>query len=186
VARRDPVVVALFGGRFWVNLSPADLAVADAASGLLEAFRAAALPLERLGVEITESLPILDFAQARETLERLHAAGLAIAVDDFGSQNTPLKHLTRLPIAVVKLDRSVVSNIDADHSNRVLADAICAICAAHGMTVLAEGVETEREIEALRRIGVSTAQGFAISRPLSTGDLVEFLSAGARRAAAAR
>ena len=89
-----------FAGRFWVNLSPADLGVADAASALLDLFGAASLPLERLGVEITESLPILDFAQASETLERLRAAGLAIAIDDFGSQNTPLKHLTRLPIDV--------------------------------------------------------------------------------------
>jgi EAL domain-containing protein (putative c-di-GMP-specific phosphodiesterase class I) len=176
----------LFAGRFWVNLSPADLAVADAANPLLETFRAASLPLERLGVEITESLPILDFAQASEALVRLRSAGLAIAIDDFGSQNTPLKHLTRLPIDVVKLDRSVVSKIDVDLSNRVLTDAVCGICAAHGLIALAEGVETEREIDVLRRIGVRQAQGFAFSKPLSLGDLVEFLSAGARRAAAAR
>jgi diguanylate cyclase (GGDEF)-like protein len=176
----------VFAGRFWVNLSPADLAVADAASALLGLFGAVSLPPERLGVEITESLPILDFAQASETLERLHAAGLAIAIDDFGSQNTPLKHLTRLPIDVVKLDRSVVAQIDVDRSNRVLADAVCGICAAHGMTALAEGVETEREIDALRRIGVRRAQGFAFSRPLALGGLAEFFSAGARRAAAGR
>ena len=176
----------VFAGRYWVNLSPADLAIADSANALLEIFGATSVPLERLGVEITESLPILDFAQASETLERLRAAGLAIAIDDFGSQNTPLKHLTRLPVDVVKLDRSVISKIDVDRSNRVLADAVCRICAAHGMAVLAEGVESGSEIEALRRIGVRQAQGFALSRPLSLGGLVEFLSAGASSRAAAR
>jgi len=175
-----------FAGRFWVNLSPADLAIADSANALLATFGAASVPLERLGVEITESLPILDFVQARETLERLRAAGLAIAIDDFGSQNTPLKHLTRLPVDVVKLDRSVISKIDVDRSNRVLADAVCRICAAHGMTVLAEGVESASEIEALRQIGVQQAQGFALSRPLALECLLGFLSAGASSRAAAR
>lgn len=169
----------VFGGRFWVNLSPADLATADSADALLDVFGASAVPLERLGVEITESLPIVDFAQARETLDRLRGAGLAIAIDDFGSQNTPLKHLTRLPVDVVKLDRSVISHIDVDPSNRVLADAVCRICAAHGMTALAEGVESASEIEALREVGVRRAQGFALSKPLGLDLLAEFLESRA-------
>jgi EAL domain-containing protein (putative c-di-GMP-specific phosphodiesterase class I) len=176
----------IFAGRFWVNLSPADLAIADSANALLAVFGDTSVPLERLGIEITESLPILDFGQASETLARLRDAGLAIAIDDFGSQNTPLKHLTRLPVDVVKLDRSVISHIDVDRSNRVLADAVCRICAAHGMTALAEGVESASEIEALREIGVRWAQGFALSRPLSLELLAEFLSAGASSRVAAR
>jgi len=165
----------LFAGRFWLNLSPADLAVSEAAETLIETFHAAAMPLDRLGVEVTESLPIVDFEQAVEVLERLRAAGLAVAIDDFGSGNTPLRHLTRLPLDVVKLDQEVTARVDSERSNRVLVSAVRFICEAHGMTLLAEGVETEREIGVLREMGVRQAQGYAITPPLALGELVEYL-----------
>lgn len=173
----------LFEGRFWINLSPADLAVSEAAEALLETFEAASLPLHRLGIEVTESLPIVDFDQAVEVLGRLRAAGLAVAIDDFGSGNTPLKHLTSLPLDVVKLDRGVTAGVDAGGSNRVLVSAVRFICEAHGMTLLAEGVETEREIAVLREMGVRQAQGFAIAPPLPPGELVEYLVRTAARPA---
>jgi len=168
-------VGGLFAGRFWLNLSPADLAVSEAAETLIEIFDAAALPLDRLGVEVTESLPIVDFDQAVEVLERLRAAGLAVAIDDFGSGNTPLRHLTRLPLDVVKLDQELTARVDAERSNRVLVSAVRFICEAHGMTLLAEGVENEREIGVLREMGVRQAQGYAITPPLALAELVEYL-----------
>lgn len=162
-------------GRFWVNLSPLDLTLPDAGDRLLEILGSSSVPLDRLGIEITESLPIVDFERAEAVLSQLRACGLAVAIDDFGSQNTPLRYLTRLPIDVVKLDRSVVSRIDSERSNLILADAVRAIGEAHGMIVLAEGVETEREMAVLREIGVPRAQGYAIARPLGLDDLVGFL-----------
>jgi len=174
----------LFAGRFWLNLSPADLAVSEAAETLIETFHAAAVPLDRLGIEVTESLPIVDFEQAVAVLERLRAAGLAIAIDDFGSGNTPLRHLTRLPLDVVKLDQAVTARVDAERSNRVLVTAVRFICEAHGMTLLAEGVETEREIGALREMGVRQAQGYALAPPLALAELVEYLVRAQARPAA--
>ena len=165
----------LFGGRFWLNLSPLDLAATDAAGKLLDALGGSSVPFERLGLEITESLPITDFGRTAEVLVRLREAGLAVAIDDFGSHNTSLRHLTRLRVDIVKLDRSVVSGIDADGSNLVLARAVSAIGDAHGTIVLAEGVETEAEMAVLRGLGIRHAQGYLIARPLPLEELAAFL-----------
>ena len=165
----------LFGGRFWLNLSPLDLATTDAAGKLLDVLAGSSVPFERLGLEITESLPITDFGRTAEVLVRLREAGLAVAIDDFGSHNTPLRHLTRLPVDIVKLDRCVVSGIDADDSNLVLARAVSAIGDAHGTIVLAEGVETDAEMAVLRGLGIRHAQGYAIARPMPLEELAAFL-----------
>lgn len=165
----------LFAGRFWINLSPVDLAIPSSADVLLDVLGTSRVPLARLGVEITESLPIVDFEQARGVLERLQAAGVAVAIDDFGSRNTPLRHLTNLPIDVVKLDRSVVRGVDSDACNRVLAEAVRVVCETRGTVVLAEGVETMAELETLRRLAVQQAQGYAISHPLPLAELIAYL-----------
>lgn len=164
-----------FAGRFWINLSPVDLAIPSSADVLLDVLGTSRVPLDRLGVEITESLPIVDFDQARGVLERLQAAGVAIAIDDFGSRNTPLRHLTSLPVDVVKLDRSVVRGVDSEPCNRVLAEAVRVVCETRGTVVLAEGVETVAEIETLRRLAVQQAQGYVISHPLPLAELIEYL-----------
>lgn len=165
----------LFDGRFWLNLSPADLAVSGATETLLALLDSTSVPLSRLGIEVTESLPIVDFDLAVEMLSRLRQAGVAVAIDDFGSGNTPLKHLTTLPLDLVKLDRSVTADVDLDRSNRVLAEAVRFICDSHGIGLLCEGVENHDEVEALRRIGVRRIQGYAVARPMPLSRLVGYL-----------
>lgn len=162
-------------GRYWINLSPADLAIPGAPDVLLDLLGSCRVPLDRIGVEVTESLPIFDFDQARGVLERLQEAGVAVAIDDFGSRNTPLRHLTSLPIDLVKLDRSVVRGIDRDTCNQVLAEAVRVVCQSRGTVVLAEGVESEAEIDTLRRLGVQRVQGYAVARPMGLAELVAFL-----------
>ena len=110
--------------------------------------------------------------------------GVHVALDGFGSGSSALAHLTRLPIDILRLDRSLISRIDRDPQSRALCESIVGIGRALGLDVVADGVETPAQLAVLCGFGCGFAQGFQISRPLSLAGFIA-LFADERRGALA-
>jgi EAL domain-containing protein (putative c-di-GMP-specific phosphodiesterase class I) len=143
-----------------VNISPA--ALADA--GVLALLDGA--DLRRVVVEITEHEAVEDYAVTRLVLGRLRAAGARIAVDDTGAGFASLRHVLMLQPDVIKLDLSLTRDVDVDRRQQALVRAVTAFSAQVGATVLAEGVETQEQLNTLREIGVQLGQGWHLGVPV--------------------
>ncbi|MDQ3539006.1 MAG: EAL domain-containing protein [Actinomycetota bacterium] len=148
-----------------INVSPL-----VAASPLLPDVLAAA-PLGRLVLEITEHDRVADYDGLNRQLEPLRQAGLRVAVDDAGSGFASFRHVLKLSPDIVKLDISLVHEIDNDSLLRALGYTLTAFASALGAQVVAEGVETQREVDALRFLGVRFAQGYHLGRPVDLRDV---------------
>lgn len=121
----------------------------------------------RLTIEVTESALLHDDAHARAALATLAARGARIALDDFGTGYNSLSRLAELPVHVIKVDRSFVHASDTPEGRAVLR-AVLAVARAHGLDVVAEGVERAEELTTLVGMGVGTVQGFMLGRPAPT------------------
>lgn len=124
------------------------------------------LPLHRLLLEITEHHAIHHYEDISAVIEPLRAQGLGIAIDDAGAGFASFRHILNLHPHVVKLDISITRSIDTDRSRRALAAAVCGFAAETGCKIVAEGVETEGELQTLRALGIHRAQGFLLGRPM--------------------
>ncbi|MBP2548879.1 diguanylate cyclase (GGDEF)-like protein/PAS domain S-box-containing protein [Neorhizobium galegae] len=145
--------------------------------------RHAILP-HRLVLEITEAVLMHDDPEVRKVLDEIHAFGCRIALDDFGTGYSSLSYMSRFPVDIVKIDQSFIRSIGKEASeigqkNRMLIEGISAISHKMNCTVIAEGVETRRQHELLKQIGVDCAQGFLFSLPRSIDDLMTDLSRSA-------
>ncbi|GAA4660209.1 putative bifunctional diguanylate cyclase/phosphodiesterase [Kineococcus glutinatus] len=149
----------------WVNVSAhqlGDRRLVDVVDSLL---RRHGLPPGCLGLEVTESAVMADPETARAALGALRALGVRIAIDDFGTGYSSLSALKRLPVDLLKIDRSFVRGLPADGSDRQIVAAIVAMGGAMGLPVLAEGVETPEQRSALLRLGCGRGQGFELGAP---------------------
>lgn len=148
--------------------------------GFVESVHAAlknsGLPPEALELEITESSLIENFNAVVAVTHDIKEAGISLSVDDFGTGYSSLSYLSRLPIDLVKIDRAFVRDLPGDKVNANLVKAIIAMTANLGMEVLAEGVETEAQVSALRAMDCTLMQGFLYSRPLPFQQLTQWLS----------
>nr|MBA2530005.1 EAL domain-containing protein [Euzebyales bacterium] len=136
--------------------------------------------LPPLVLEITEHAQISDYRALNRRLKPLRDAGVRIAVDDAGSGFASFRHVLRMAPDIIKLDTTLVHDIDADNLLRALGYSLTAFASALDATVIAEGVETERELNALRFLGVRYAQGYHLGRPgpLSQCDAVSLSRPG--------
>lgn len=128
-----------------------------------------------LEVEITESLLIENVDTAVEILDGLHEAGIHIAIDDFGTGYSSMSYLKRLPIDLLKIDKSFVNDIPDDKDDVAIVSAIVALGKTMGMNLVAEGVETEEQLQFFREVGQCEIQGFYISKPLPEEEFVAWL-----------
>jgi len=120
-----------------------------------------------IDIELTESCFIDDEKAAVELMRQFKQLGARILLDDFGTGYSSLSQLTRLPIDVIKLDRSFITGIDQNFQAQSLVRSVLSLARAFGFSVVAEGVETEREVQFLKDIGVDFAQGFFYARPMA-------------------
>lgn len=134
--------------------------------------------LRGLGVEITESVAMHDVAATLRTLAALKKTGLAIALDDFGTGYSSLAQLKRIPVDVVKLDRSFTAGLPGDMHDREIVTALLSIGKRFGFDTVAEGIETAEQARALRDAGCRFGQGFHLGRPMPLHDLVGVLRSG--------
>jgi diguanylate cyclase (GGDEF)-like protein/PAS domain S-box-containing protein len=164
--------------RIGINLSPLQLQRPDFAQQLQAMLSQTGAPASSLGVELTESMLMDDFEQATAVLRSIKAIGVEISLDDFGTGYSSLNRLSRLPIDVVKVDRSFVHDVTAAPQQVSVTRAI--IKMAHGlqMKVLAEGVETEGQLSLLASQGCDQVQGYWFSRPVPAAALATMLLEG--------
>jgi len=156
---KDPLRVS-------VNLSGRQLQRPVLIREVREALGAAGLPPERLILEVTESLPLLETPAMVARLLELRALGAYLAIDDFGTGYSSLSYLRLLPMDVLKIDRSFVEGIGSKGRGLPLLRGIVDLARAMNLQVTAEGVETEAQAIALREFGCDYAQGYWFSRPL--------------------
>jgi len=158
-----------------VNFSAVQFQSRPLAPQIASALEESGLRPDRFEVEITESILIKDKDATLATLRALKALGVRIAMDDFGTGYSSLSYLQTFPFDKVKIDRSFTCNLDQSRKSNAIVKAVVSLCDGLDMAVLAEGVETEAQLEALRREGCSQAQGFLFSRPVAAQELPDLL-----------
>jgi diguanylate cyclase (GGDEF)-like protein len=132
---------------------------------------------QALDLEITESGLLHDVDGASRKLRELRAAGLRIALDDFGTGYSSLGLLSKLPVDVVKIDRSFITGLPEDKASVTLVSSVIGLASAFGLKVVAEGVETEGQLGLLRELGCDQSQGYLHSRPIPSAQLEKLLRA---------
>jgi diguanylate cyclase (GGDEF)-like protein/PAS domain S-box-containing protein len=166
----DPVRVA-------VNLSPLQFRVGNLLSIVMDALRQSGLPAKRLELEITETLLLEKSPEVLATLHALRALGVHISMDDFGTGYSSLSYLRSFPFDKIKIDQSFVRDLGGNRDAQAIVRSIISLGKGLGVTITAEGVETEAELSCLRTEGCHEAQGFLFSRARPNGEILELLRA---------
>lgn len=161
-----------------VNLSRAQLADAALPGQVAATLRRTGMAPQHLQLEITESLAAQD-DQVQQRLHELKTLGLTLALDDFGTGYSSLSSLHLLPVDVVKIDRSFVSQAGSSAHHRVLIEATVRVACSLGMKTVAEGVETEEQAGVLRGLGCDKGQGYLFGRPMAAEPATLWLEASA-------
>jgi EAL domain-containing protein (putative c-di-GMP-specific phosphodiesterase class I) len=125
------------------------------------------VPADRLIFEITESATIGQFDLACSALRRFRDLGVGVSMDDYGTGQSTLSYLKRLPLTELKIDRSFVQHAHRDHADALLVSSTVELAHQLGLQVVAEGIEEEACLDFLREIGCDYAQGYFIARPMS-------------------
>jgi EAL domain-containing protein (putative c-di-GMP-specific phosphodiesterase class I) len=152
-----------------VNLSPLQFLQDDLVGSIEQVLSHTGLDPRRLDLEVTEGLLIKDAEGALAVLKRLKALGVQISMDDFGTGYSSLSYFRMFPFDKVKIDRSFVQEITANPQARAIIRSVIGLGRGLGMPVVAEGVETIEQLEALRAEGCDQVQGYLISRPNPIG-----------------
>ncbi|WP_250157150.1 EAL domain-containing protein [Tianweitania aestuarii] len=171
-------------GRLAVNVSSAELREPDFERFLFGALEEAGLPINRLSLEIVESV-ILDDERTgiAHKLRRLRLAGIQLELDDFGTGYASLSHIDPEQIDRVKIDRRFVAGIDQHRSNAKIVRAVIDLAQALGIGVVAEGAETQIQLEALKQLGCPAVQGYGIAFPMPGQETALWLTQQARMTA---
>lgn len=163
--------------RLAINISTQQFQSDHFAIDLISACRRHKVPHHWLELEITESIFIDRADQALHQIQTLKLAGFRFALDDFGTGYASLSYLKRLPLDKLKIDQSFVRDIDTDVSDASIVESIIAIAALFRLTVIAEGVETPRQLQFLKEHGCVLYQGYHFSPPLSLDDFEQLFYA---------
>jgi EAL domain-containing protein (putative c-di-GMP-specific phosphodiesterase class I) len=150
-----------------LNISGAELRNPGLAAALTQAIGAAGLDPRAISLEVAEAELADDPEAAIHALEKLKATGVRIAIDDFGTGASPLARLRELPIDALKIHESFVAGLGTSPEDTAFMGSLIELGHALGLDVVAEGVETEAQLEQLRELGCDAAQGYAIGRPVS-------------------
>jgi EAL domain-containing protein (putative c-di-GMP-specific phosphodiesterase class I)/CheY-like chemotaxis protein len=147
-----------------LNVSPETIVDGDVFTLL------AGMPRDRIVLEVTEHAPVGDYAGLAGALAPFRAAGGRLAVDDAGAGFASLRHILWLEPDIIKLDISLTRDIDTDRRRRALAAALITFASEMGIAIVAEGIETRAELEALRSLGVQFGQGYFLRRPCALAE----------------
>ncbi|HMQ24590.1 MAG TPA: EAL domain-containing protein, partial [Acidimicrobiales bacterium] len=166
--------------RLAVNVSARELLEPDFVAWLAGALGDNAVSFDRITIEVTETAFVRDLGTSARTVAALRDAGATIALDDFGTGYSSLTYLREFPIDEVKVDRSFVRELDGPDADDSIVSMVLNLARSLGVEVVAEGIETDGQLDAFRALGGHLAQGFLLGRP----DRFEVLSG--ERAAGAR
>jgi len=161
--------------RMSVNVSPAQFRDPNFVGMARRCILGYGIDPGRIELEVTESMALTDSEMVVETLHKMKSFGVSIAVDDFGSGYSSLGHLHRLPLNRLKIDRAFVSDLKAGSSGSTIAEMIVKLSRMLGLAVIAEGVETGDQLDALRGMGCQEVQGYYFSPPVPAGEFAQLL-----------
>jgi len=154
-----------------VNMSVRQLSDPSFVDTVHAALMAARLPADRLTVEITEGQLLILGSPAELTVRRLRDLGVRLVIDDFGAGYSSLGYLTRLPVSGVKIDKSLLEQVDVDRRARLVLRAVIGLVTGLGLTVVCEGIETPAMARLVRDLGAQTGQGFGFYGALAPEDM---------------
>jgi EAL domain-containing protein (putative c-di-GMP-specific phosphodiesterase class I) len=160
-----------------VNVSTVQLTAPSLIDDVREVLQQSGIAPSRLILEITEGSLAKDTERTIEVLEQLRGLGLRIAIDDFGTGYASLSHLQRLPVDILKVDKSFVAALSEGDKSRELLQAILGVGQALSLAVVAEGIEAQSQMTALQEMGCEMAQGFLVGKP-SPAEVAESLLGG--------
>ena len=160
-----------------VNLSPLQFRTGNLLSIVMDALKQSGLPAKRLELEITETLLLEKSSQVLATLHALRTLGVRISMDDFGTGYSSLSYLRSFPFDKIKIDQSFVRDLGSNRDAQAIVRSIISLGKGLGVTITAEGVETEAELSCLRAEGCHEGQGFLFSRARPNVEIVRLLQA---------
>jgi diguanylate cyclase (GGDEF)-like protein len=163
--------------RVAVNLSPAQFRVSNLLSLVMDVLKQSGLPARRLELEITETLLLEKSSEVLATLHALRALGVRISMDDFGTGYSSLSYLRSFPFDKIKIDQSFVRDLGSNRDAQAIVRSIISLGMGLGVTITAEGVETEAELSCLRAEGCHEGQGFLFSRARPNAEIIGLLQA---------
>lgn len=159
-----------------INLSPRQFQHSGLLADVTGALEASGLSPHMVTFEITESMVMNELARAQEVMKRLNSLGVRLAIDDFGTGHSSLSYLKRFPVQEVKVDRAFVDGVASDPVDSAIVRAVIELASAMNITAIAEGVETAEQLECLRELGCTMAQGYYFSRPLPAPEFEALLA----------
>ena len=162
--------------RVAVNVSALDLATGDFAGDVERILCDANVPSSRLALEVTESALIRSPAEAIAALNRLRELGVRLSVDDYGTGQSTLSYLKHLPVHELKIDKSFVTNLTSSESDAIMVRSTINLAHDLGLQVVAEGIEDVETLTTLRELGCDYAQGYFISKPIGSAELLALVS----------
>ncbi|MGC2777558.1 MAG: EAL domain-containing protein [Bradyrhizobium sp.] len=177
------LVKALAVSRTWpddirmsFNLSAHDICSPDGILPLIAVINASGVPPRRIDFEITETAVTFDFVRAEQSIAALKALGCGISLDDFGTGYSSLSHVHRLPLDKLKIDRSFVSDVNANPISHKIIKSLTGLCADMEIACVVEGVETKEQFDCLRRLGADYIQGYYFAKPMPADAISGFLA----------
>jgi EAL domain-containing protein (putative c-di-GMP-specific phosphodiesterase class I) len=148
-----------------VNLSPLQFRQPDLSDHVADILKQTGLPASRLKLEVTEGLLLDESELVLQTMRGLQAQGIRILLDDFGTAYANMNYLRRFPFDGIKIDKSFIRGLYDDEITLAIVQAILSLANRLNLAVVAEGVETERELNLLRKLGCPLVQGYLTGRP---------------------
>lgn len=156
-----------------VNISPLQFRREDFFETFLKVVGEFDLSLDLIQIEVTESLLIDGSSKAIDLVEKFRSVGVKVALDDFGTGYSSLSYIRSMPLDKIKLDRSFIKEIDTDLKSAAIVKAVVDMSHSLGLKVVAEGVETESQLDVLARYQCDYVQGFLFSKPLPLLDIID-------------
>ena len=172
--------------RIAVNVSARQFADGRLVNDIQDALRETGVDPSRLQLEITESVAAADPKLTMTVLSHLKHMGIGIILDGFGVGSASLRGLWQFPVDALKIDRSLVMEMQTDQSSKEIVEAIITLAHQRGLQVIAQGIETARQVERLRELGCEFGQGYYFSQPLDAKGLLQFVRGQAAARAAAK
>lgn len=172
------------GLKISINLTAMHFNDLEITNDIKQIFGNGKIRYEQLCFEVTEQNPLKDLALSRAIIGRIQALGSSVALDDVGTGHGGLAYLQKLGVDIIKIDKMFIDNICTDHSSQTIVNTLVELGHQLGLGIIAEGVERTDQIEHLKSIGVSTAQGYIYSPPLPAAAFREFTLKALRAARA--
>ncbi len=164
-----------FSLKLSINLSAVQFHHQDVFAIITEALSARGLAAGAVKAEITESVLLHRSVRVKETLHALHGAGIGLILDDFGTGYSSLTYLQQFPIETVKIDASFLNGIGKQNNDEAIVSGIVQMAHSLGLSVVAEGVETQEQLAFLKNCGCDLGQGYLLAKPLGAADFERFL-----------